>query len=316
MEKTTKYMLFSLVTNLVLSTLKIVFGIISKMKSMVADGIHSLSDLITDIIAIFGSKLSQKPADSGHPRGHGKIEYITGLIISLFIILLGVSIFKQSFNKSNTIPSVYLIIVVIITILAKFFLSRMLISKGKKINSMILISSGKESFTDVYSSLLVLIVIILSQFYKKFSFLKYSDMIGSILISILIIIMGLKLLFQNLSLLVGEAETDIIKLKQVKDVIKNRNDKFQIGKCTMYKIGSYYEITLTILVDGNMTIKNGHDLMDNIEKDLLESNLNIRYVMIHIEPMKEGNIYARTTRSRDSKGNIKEKSIRKKNKKS
>ena len=71
---------------------------------------------------------------------------------------------------------------------------------------MILISSGKESYTDVYSSLLVLIVIILSQFSSKFRFLKYVDMIGTVLISILIIIMGIKLLIQNLSLLIGEAE--------------------------------------------------------------------------------------------------------------
>ena len=186
MDKTTKYMMISMVSNLFLSVLKIVFGFISNMKSLIADGIHSFSDLITDMVAIFGNRLSKKPADDGHPRGHGKIEYITSLIISCFILVLGLSILKNSFSKTDTIPNPYLIIVVIITIVTKYFLSYILIRKGKEINNMILISSGKESYTDVYSSILVLVVIILSQFYDKINVLKYSDMIGSILISVLI----------------------------------------------------------------------------------------------------------------------------------
>ena len=286
-DKTTKYMKISLIVNFILSIIKLIFGLIGNIKSLVADGIHSFSDLTTDIIAILGNKLSRKPADNDHPKGHGKIEYITSLIISCFIIILGISIFKNSFSNSATIPNIYLIIVVIITIIAKYFLSYLLIQKGKEINNMILISSGKESYTDVYSSLLVLTVIVISQFSKKFYFLRYADMIGSILISVLILSMGIKLLFQNLSLLIGEAEQSIDKINAVKEIIINRNEKFMLEECTLFKLGSYYEVVIKIMVDGNTSVKEGHELMDEIEYDLLNSDMNIKYVIVHIEPTKE-----------------------------
>lgn len=285
MKKTTKYMLISLITNIFLCIFKILFGILTSTKSLIADGIHSLSDLVTDVIAIFGDRFSNKPADNGHPRGHGKIEYITSLIISLFILVLGFSILKNSFNKSNTIPSVYLLLVVLTTITVKYLVSHTLIKKGRELNNMILISSGKESYTDVYSSLLVLLVIVVSQFSNSIKILKYSDMVGSILIGILTLIMGTKLLIQSISLLIGEAEQDTKKNNMVKDIIMNRKQSFDLEECTLFKLGSYYEVVLKILVDGNLSIKEGHDLMDDIENDLLKSNLNIKYVNIHIEPL-------------------------------
>ena len=285
MNTTTKYMIISMIANSFLSILKIIFGLIGNMKSLLADGIHSLSDLSTDVIAIIGNRLSRKPADEGHPRGHGKIEYITSLIISCFILTLGISILKNSFSNVNTIPSIYLVIVEAITIITKFIVSKILLKKGNDTNNMILISSAKESYTDVYSSVLVLIVIILSQFYQELEILKYSDMVGSILISILIVMTGFNLLKQNLSLLIGEREMCSDTIDEVKEIINNREEQFILEECTIFKIGSYYEVILKILVDGALTIKDGHDLMDDIENDLLGSDLNIEYVTIHIEPI-------------------------------
>lgn len=285
-DNITKYMIISFIANFFLSILKIIFGTLSNTKSLIADGMHSFSDLTTDIVAIVGNKLSKIPADDGHPRGHGKIEYITSLIISIFIIALGISIFKNSFSNAIVIPNIYLVLVVIITIFIKYFLSAFLIKKGKKLNNMILISSGKESYTDVYSSILVLIIIILSQFYEKVRILKYSDMIGSVLISILILIMGIKLLFKSLSLLIGEREDSKEKQRIIEQIIIKRKEKFILDECIIYKLGSYYEVFLTILVDGDKSIKEGHDLMDKIENDLLSSDLNIEYVTIHIEPIR------------------------------
>lgn len=287
MNKTTKYMMVSLMANCFLSMLKIIFGFISNTKSLIADGIHSFSDLITDIIAILGAYLAKKPADKTHKRGHGKIEYITSLVISIFIILLSKSILKSAFTSSQAIPSVYLLIVVSITIIIKYLVSSFLIKKGKELNNMILTSSGKESYTDVYSSTLVLIVIILSQFSSKLDFLKYADMIGTIIIGILIMIMGVKLFLENLSLLIGEVEQSNERINKVKAIINNRQEKFILSECTLFKLGSYYEVNLKILVNGSMSIKKGHNLMDDIEHDLLNSNMNINYVNIHIEPLEE-----------------------------
>lgn len=283
MSKATKYMGISLLSNLFLSILKVTFAFIFKVKSLLADGIHSFSDLVTDVVAILGVKLSEKPADYSHPKGHGKIEYITGLIISFFIIFLSYSLLKSSFD-SRTIPDKFLSIVVVITILIKYLLSSYLLKKGKKLNNMILISSGKESFSDVFSSMVVLVAIIVAQFHDKLSILKYSDVVASIIISIMIFVMGARLLLQNLSLLIGEGERSKEKNKKLEKIIKNREDNFELKEYVMYKLGSYYEVVLKILVDGDMTVRDGHKLMDEIETDLLKSKLNIKYVVIHIEP--------------------------------
>ena len=285
-DNITKYMVISFTANFFLSILKLFFGIISNTKSLIADGIHSFSDLTTDLIAIIGNKLSKMPADDGHPKGHGKIEYITSLIISCFIIFLSGSLFKNSFSNTAIISSKYLIIIIVITIIIKYFLSAFLIKKGEEFNNIILISSGKESYTDVYSSFLVLIIIILSYFSKSVPIFKYLDMVGSILISILIFFTGAKLLFKSLSLLIGEKEDSKDVQEKVKKIIFDRKENFELNECTLYKLGSYYEVFLTILVDGKKTIKEGHKLMDEIENDLLNSNLNIEYVTIHIEPIK------------------------------
>mgnify|MGYP003311910943 CR=1 FL=1 len=117
--------------------------------------------------------------------------------------------------------------------------------------------------------------------------MKYSDTVGSILISILILITGINLLKENLSLLIGEREMSSEKIDEVKNIINNREEHFILEECMILKIGSYYEVVLKILVDGNLTIKEGHDLMDEIENDLLGSDLNIEYVTIHIEPIVE-----------------------------
>ncbi len=93
MSAVTKTMVVSMIVNVFLSLIKIISGILGSCNSLIADGIHSISDLSTDIIAIIGNKLSLKPADNKHPYGHGKIEYLTSLIISIVILFLGFLLF-------------------------------------------------------------------------------------------------------------------------------------------------------------------------------------------------------------------------------
>lgn len=109
MHKVTKVLLVSSITNIFLSIIKVTFGFIGKSKALIADGIHSFSDLATDLIAIFGSFLSLKPADKEHPFGHGKVEYITSLIIAIIIIILGLGLINNAFNKDITIPNLLIV---------------------------------------------------------------------------------------------------------------------------------------------------------------------------------------------------------------
>ena len=109
MRKENKVMLTSMIVNSFLSIIKIIVGIVGKSSALIADGIHSFSDLFTDVFAIFGNLLSRKPADLKHPFGHGKFEYLTSMGIGLVILFVGFSIIYNSYNNKIVIPSILVV---------------------------------------------------------------------------------------------------------------------------------------------------------------------------------------------------------------
>lgn len=284
MKKTSKMLLFSALSNVFLSSIKIIFGIIGKSKSLIADGVHSMSDLSTDLVAIVGNHFSDKPADENHPYGHGKLDYITSVIIGTCIIILGALLIKNSISNDFTIPSKFTIVVVLITIIIKAIVSTLLIREGKKENNNILISSGKESFGDVFSSILVLILIILSQFSKQSEILSYCDMVGSFVISGIIIIVGVRILLDNFSSLIGQADLLSEKLQKIYKMLKKFDYDMDVDKICLLKYGTYYKLTIAILLDENTTIKDANIIRKNIEEKMLNSTINIRYITVDILP--------------------------------
>lgn len=123
MNQTSKVMFISFFTNFFLSLFKMMIGWIGKSSALVADGLHSFSDLVTDIVALLGNFLSRKPADHEHPYGHGKSEYVTNLVIGTIVFLLGLGIISSSISKEVIIPSKIVIYVSLFTIVSKFLLS-------------------------------------------------------------------------------------------------------------------------------------------------------------------------------------------------
>lgn len=313
---TTCVLFVSLVANVFLTILKIVVGFIGNSKSLIADGVHSLSDLSTDVIAILGDKLSLKPADKDHPYGHGKINYLTSVLIGMFIVFMGFSLFRNSFNLSFVIPSKITILVVVVTIVIKYFVSSLLIRIGKKQNNNILITSGKESFTDVFSSLLVLVSLILSQFSDYHFIFKYMDMLGSIIISIIILVMGIKILMDNFSSLIGRMELSHTKLDKILSYLNSKYESkdVKIVDVLLLKYGTYYRAVIKIKVCCDMLVNDLLVINKNIENDLLNSDFNIKYVNIDVDTIEGSVCDARIARSRNRKGNAKKKANRKENK--
>lgn len=280
---TKKVLLVSFFANIFLSFLKVIIGFIGKSSSLISDGIHSFSDLITDIVAIFGSSLSMKPADDEHPYGHGKLEYITSFIIGLLIILIGLILIKSISTNSITIPSMIVIIVSIITIIIKYLVSSYLIIKGKEYKNLILISSGKESSMDVISSVFVLISSLLMQLSNKISILKYSDKVVSIIIGIFIIKTGFSIIKESISMILGEKETDQVVLDEFKNLISSYKQVKNIDSLIILKSGPYYNITTEISMNPKLSLFKAHQIAEEIE-NLLKEETKALYVTIHINP--------------------------------
>ncbi len=279
-----KIMLVSVIVNIILSIVKIIFGGIFKCSSLIADGVHSFSDLITDFISILGSKLSLKPADSKHPFGHGKIEYVTSIIISIVIISLGFLLIINSFNKEIIIPSLVVSLVSLATIVSKYILSNYIYKKGLKLKNNILIASGLESKSDVLSSIVVFISIILMQLSNYIKIFKYSNLIATIIVALFIIKTGFNILKENLSMILESQVTDKEYIENIRKIILKENDVLNIRNLYILINGPYYKLISNINMNDDITLKHAHDIIEKIEQDLKKYDNKIKYIFIHMEP--------------------------------
>lgn len=287
MEKATKVLVKSLIVNILLTLTKFVFGIIYKSKVLVADGIHSLSDLATDVVSIYGSKLSLKPADNEHPYGHGKIEYLTSIVVGAVILALALSLLGNSLNAKTTITSNMVLYVTIFTILAKYLISRYILSKGVKYKSNLLIASGKESRSDVISSAIVIVTYFLSKLSSYSKIFLYSDTIGTFIIGLIILKTAYRILKENIVSILGEIEQDEEYLDKIREIILENSEVVNIEELNIIKYGHYYQANITINMDSNVTLEDACLVSDRIKKKLINKKTRISYAKISINPYME-----------------------------
>lgn len=284
MKQVSRVMLMSFLINLLLSGLKFLFGVFGKSSALVADAIHSFSDLSTDVVSLIGNKIASKPADQKHPLGHGKLEYVTSLFIGVVVLLLGFSLISASMHREVIVPSSIVIFVSLFTIIAKYILSHYLIVSGKKYDNRILIASGRESSADVISSVVVLISSICMQFSEHIKVLKYADIVASVLVGIFIVVTGFSLIKDNISVILGEQETDDTVLKQIEQLLLSDERVLKIDDLMILKYGPYSSITCELLMNGNVLLKDAHDVVDTIEQKIKSYDSKYQHITIHINP--------------------------------
>ncbi len=280
-------MIRSFVVNIFLIIIKVIGGIIFNSYALIADGVHSISDLLSDVFVILGIRHSLKPADDEHPLGHGKFEYVLSFILGLSIILIAYNLGKNvivNFNNIVKVPSLITLVIVVMVVVIKLFLARYLLKKGKELDSQIISASGKESLTDVFSSIVVffgIISVIVGEFFEIDWLLK-GDKVASIIIAIFIIRIGLQIIYDSIKLMQGKSVN-----KEVREEFKNNILKvagvINVDRLVMIAYGPYYQALVDIRVDGNITVKEGHEIAENVTKKLY-SNEKINHVVVHVNP--------------------------------
>lgn len=284
MKHITRSIRISMITNLFLSLLKFIAGIVGCSSALVADGIHSFSDLSTDVIALLGNKLASKPADEKHPFGHGKIEYLTSLSIGIFVLLLGITLIIESVDRGVVTPNVYVVFVSLFTIIIKYILSSYLIRCGKKYNNTILVASGKESRADVISSIFVLASVVCMQLKKVLPIMKYADVITSVIVGIFIVRTGILLIKENVSVIIGEQETDNETLNKIRKILLEDDAVLRVDRLTVMKFGYSFSITCELVMDGKLSLFESHNVVDNIENTIKLMDSRYEYITIHVNP--------------------------------
>ncbi len=275
-----------IVTNILVATAKLVIGVLASSVSVMADATNNLSDAGTSLVTMVGFKLSGKPADREHPYGHARIEYITGLIVSLLIVMLGVFLLIESvekiINKSESSFSIAAIIVLVISIAAKLWQGLFYSGLAKKINSVSLSASAQDSKNDVIATSLVLVGAIVG----KFTSLEIDGYIG-ILVSLFIIISGIRLIIETSSPLLGappEKET----VNRLTEKILSYDGIVGIHDLIIHSYGAnriFCSVHAEVPADRDIMLS--HDIIDNVEEDV-KKELGIDLV-IHLDPITVGN---------------------------
>ena len=271
-----------IVTNLMLFIIKLSVGLFSNSVSILADAFNNLSDAASSIITIIGFKMANKPADAEHPFGHGRIEYITAMIVSFMVMLVGIQFVKTSFQKIiNPTPVTFELwpfILLLISIGFKFWLSKFNKSIGNKINSSTLKATATDAMGDVFTSTTVVISFLIS----KFTTLPIDGYIG-IIVALAIVYSGFSLIKETLSPLLGEPP-DPVLVSNITDMVMSYDNITGIHDLIVHNYGpGRIMASIHAEIPSNIDIMEIHHIIDTAEREI-SKELNI-YLVIHMDPI-------------------------------
>lgn len=280
---------FGIFSNLILFVIKLVAGLLSKSISIIADSINNLSDMGSSVITLVGFKLASAPADEEHPYGHQRIEYITGLVVSIIILFVGGSLLLSSIQKMINYEPVYIEKIILyisigilgVSIFLKLWQAYFNYKIGKIIHSVALKATSKDSLNDCISTSTLLIGNIVLLFVQDIPF-SLDGLLG-ILVSLFILISGFKLIKETIDPLIGVSTNEEF-VQQVIDLLKS--DPIVLGyhdlNCHMYGPTKCF-MTVHVEVDANQKMLEVHDAIDNLEREVHQ-----KYgvaLTIHMDPI-------------------------------
>lgn len=272
--------------NVLLSLIKLCAGIISASVSVTADAMNNLSDALSSVITLIGFKMSGKPADCRHPFGHGRIEYISALFVSLAIILMGFELAKSSAQKiacaEELVFSPVSAAILAVSILVKlwmYFFNRKI---GKKIDSQSVLAASKDSLSDSAATLAVL----LGMLFFRFTGFSIDGYIG-LVVSCFILFAGYQTIRDALSPLLGQPPSREL-VEDIKNTVMSHEGIIGMHDLIIHNYGpARFMLSLHAEVSANDDVIKLHDTIDLIEKQL-----QTRYkcdAVIHMDPIEVDN---------------------------
>lgn len=279
--------------NLLLCAFKITIGLLISSISIISDAINNLMDMASCIVNLLGFKLANKPADKKHPFGHERIEYIAGLIISFIIIIIAVIVGYTSIDKiisqkvyrydQNITATIFTFIILFVAIIFKLLQAIFYKRMSKIINSLSLKAASQDSLNDVISTSGVLLATGV-ECILVFNGINFQlDGYMGLLVSIFIVIMGIKLVIETSNPLIGECG-DIKLVKEIKKDILGYEGVLGIHDVLCHSYGpTKMFMSVHVEVDYRKDIMTSHDLIDNIEEEIAKK-YNI-LLCIHMDPI-------------------------------
>ena len=280
------------VVNIALTVAKIVAGVVGRSAAMIADGIHSLSDLLSDIVVLVFTHISSKGKDRDHSFGHGKFETLATLIVSIILVVVGAKLMSGGIKSIISVihgevipkPGYIALAAAVISIAAKEILYQATVKVGKEVNSPVVVANAWHHRSDALSSIGALIgiggAIILGD---KWTVL---DPIASCCISIAIIVIAVKMALPSLSELLETSLPEDIEAEIVRTASEIPGVR-DIHDLKTRRNGISFIIDAHITVDPSISIVEAHDIATNVEEALQLKYGNETQISIHMEPDSE-----------------------------
>ena len=268
--------------NLLISAGKIVVGVLSSSVAVLADGINNLTDAGSSVVTIFSFKIANKPVDKEHPFGHGRMEYVAAMIVSVIIVVVGAEVFINSLQKIITPQevsfSVVTIIILALSVSVKLYMFAYNFYWSKKINSAVMKATAYDSISDAVSTAVVLICSCISFCCPSVSLDGYAG----IVVALFIVTTGFRSFAEIISDLLGkppkkEFAEDVKKYVLQNEIIRDIHD------LVVHDYGpGRTMLSLHVEVPADMSVGEAHEQIDKIELGLSEK-FNC-HALIHMDP--------------------------------
>lgn len=280
--------MLGVVGNIILAIIKGVVGVISDSRALIADAVHSASDVAGSLAVFIGVRAAKQPPDEDHPYGHGKAESIAAIIVAVLLFLVGLEIGKSSieaFFHEIEAPKLLAIYAVILSIVVKEWMFRYKFKLGKRIKSDAIIANAYEHRSDVYSSIAALIGIGAAIVGQRIGieWLVYADPVAGLFVAILVIKMAWKLGSESIHTTLDHVlhDEDITELKETVSKISGIK---KIDELFAREHGHYVIIDIKISVDPHITVEEGHNIGKLVKEKLMSEHEHVQNVLVHINP--------------------------------
>lgn len=272
------------VANVGLAVVKIGVGKITGSQALVADGVHSFSDLVTDTAILIGSRYWTAPADKNHPYGHGRFETLTNIFIGVLLAAVGIGIGWDSLQALGQVPSatpgLLAFAAAVASIVVKEGLYRWTLVQAKRINSRALHANAWHHRTDALSSLPVAVAVIANYFIPG---LHYLDQVAALLVTAMILKAAVEILWPAF-LELTEAEADSQIEAKIQQYAADDPDIREVHAIRSRRTGSTILLDFHLLVDPAMSVEHAHTISENFKSHILAKLDEVVDVIIHIEP--------------------------------
>lgn len=282
--------ILSAVCNGLMAIIKVFVGHIGNSKSLVVDGVHSITDLFTDLFVYWGAHVGSLPPDESHPYGHHRIETMVMLFVSLLIILIGILFAYEGikhFNEPYKEISIYVLFVAFLSILVNEFLYHYTSYVGKAIHSSLIMSNAYHHRSDSLSSFVVLIGA-----FGAYNHIFWLDSVAAVVVSCMIIKLGLSLIIEGTNELVDSA-IDQESQKKILAIILSHPEVVGINYLKTRMMAKRILIDVSLEIKSNITLSEHALIRNQIENELMSHNKLIKNITINMVDKKEIDLSAR-----------------------